>query len=100
MNNPVPRTGIWKRLSGGEGVWYLQYMFNIGVHLSQFVSVLLGGDPDETLSSRIGKATVKKKWFFVHVATPFINWLTGEDNHCIKAIEFDEGKKTIWDWSK
>jgi hypothetical protein len=67
-----------------------KYLFNIAISLDQFVNTLFGGDPDETISSRMGKHLAK------HDKCPFCNWLCGllnliQKDHCIKAIEEDEG---------
>lgn len=77
----------------------LQYIFNVGLSLSQMLSVILGGDPDESVSSRTGKAAIAGRWWFVHFQEPFIDWLLGE-GHCRNAIEPDEGCKEIWSWVK
>jgi len=84
----------------GKGYWPLQYVYNIGVMLSQNLSVILGGDPDETVCSRAGKAARAGRWWAVHMLVPFLNWFMHEENHCAKVIEDDEGKKAVWDWSK
>lgn len=77
-----------------------RYSLNVLLVASQVASTLLGGDPDESVSSRIGKAQVAKKKWAVNFAAPFVNCLMQEENHCLKAIEPDEGSKQIWDWSK
>jgi hypothetical protein len=78
----------------------LQYIYNLGVCFSRVLSTFLGGDPDETLSSRTGKAIVANKWFAVNVLGPFIDTIFFDKGHCLKSIELDEGSKQIWDWSK
>ena len=77
-----------------------QYFFNFALMLSQVLSVLLGGDPDESVSCRTGKASKAGKWWFVKVQEPFINWLFRDPKHCRKAIEPDEGAREIWHWSR
>ena len=84
----------------GSAPWYVQYVFNVGVMLSQNLSVMLGGDPDETVCSRAGKAARAGKWWAIHMLVPFLNWFMGEPDHCYIVIEDDEGKKAVWDWSK
>jgi hypothetical protein len=69
-----------------------KYIHNILISLDQLVNTLLGGDPDETISSRVGKNygdTVMEK---------FINWLfeNTTENHCVKCEEKDEGKDSIF----
>lgn len=68
-----------------------KYLFNIALSLDQFINTLFGGDPDESISSRMGKHLA------AHDMCPFCNWLCGilnyfQKDHCIKAIERDEGK--------
>jgi hypothetical protein len=73
------------------------YILNVLISIDQFVNVLIGGFPDETISSRAGKALVRVKngtargndkyWC---ILCKFLDWL--DENHCIKHIEYDEGK--------
>lgn len=78
---------------------FLQYLYNLGVLLSQVISTLLGGDPGETLSSRTGKAIIGGNWFAIYVLGPFLDLIFFEPNHAINSIQEDEGKKEIWHWS-
>lgn len=77
-----------------------QYVYNLLLHGSQTLSVILGGDPDESVSSRLGKAQKAGKKWARNYACPFVDFITNEKDHCEKAIETDEGQKQIWDWSK
>lgn len=77
----------------------LQYFYNIGILTSQGISTILGGDPDETLSSRTGKAVVGGNWVAIHILSPILDFLFQEDNHAINSLEEDEGQKEIWHWS-
>jgi hypothetical protein len=36
-----------------------KYIWNILVAIDQFINTVLGGDPDETMSSRMGKQLAK-----------------------------------------
>lgn len=87
-------------LRDGTAPKWFQYIFNLGLSASQAISVILGGDPDESISSRTHKASIAGKRWFRFVQEPFINWLLGDNNHCKNAVEWDEGKKQVWDWSK
>lgn len=80
--------------------WPVQYLYNLGVLFSQTISTVLGGDPGETLSSRTGKAVLGGNWFAKKVIAPFLDFLFFEKGHAVKSIQFDEGKKEIWAWSK
>lgn len=70
---------------------YLQiigvYFKNILISLDQFLNTLCGGDPDETVSSRLGKYY---KDFWLYDVLDDI-----EKNHCETSIENDEGDNAI-----
>lgn len=66
------------------------YFWNLAVGFDQFLNTLLGGSPDETLSSRAGKAQLKgKKWGCVLCRLLDIV----DKDHCKNNIEIDEGDK-------
>lgn len=74
-----------------------KYIFNILISLDQLVNVLLLGDPDETISSRLGKwlADGKGTWRGL-VAHPICQFLRLFDhNHCMKSVESDEGNDAL-----
>ncbi len=62
---------------------------------------LAGGDPDETISSRLGKLKVKHggKIPWRRPVSKMIDWGLDkiDPNHSIDAIEEDEGKEAILD---
>lgn len=64
-----------------------QYLWNILIWLDQGVNTLLGGDPDETLSSRMGK--------YKHGAAYWIcrGLSLIQNKHCEKSLEWDRGEK-------
>jgi hypothetical protein len=65
-----------------------RYMWNFLISLDQLLNTLLGGNPDETLSSRMGKRARKGDKFakcFCSVLDVF------DKDHCEKSIENDEG---------
>lgn len=67
----------------------MQYLFNILISIDQLANALLGGYPDETISSRVGKLAAQKncllcRWFCV-----LLDKL--DKNHCASSIEEDEG---------
>lgn len=77
-----------------------KYFFNIAVSLDQLLNTVTFGDPDETVSSRIGKIKRKNngiipKWRFI---ARFLDWGLEkiDKNHTIDAIEEDEGKNAIY----
>ena len=66
------------------------YGRRVAVALDQLGNALLGGDEDETISSRAAKARLKgKRWGCV--LCRFLDWL--DPNHCTNSIEPDEGEK-------
>ena len=63
------------------------YLFNLLISADQFFNTVLGGNPDETISSRAAKAKPSgKKWGCVlcKLLDKF------DKNHCEKSIEMDE----------
>tara|TARA_Y100000310_G_scaffold337230_1_gene423797 strand:- start:125 stop:385 length:261 start_codon:yes stop_codon:yes gene_type:complete len=78
-----------------------KYIFNVLLGLDQLGNAALGGDPDETISSRLGK--LKRR----HDGTlPWYRPISGlvdflldriDPNHSIDAIEEDEGALAIFD---
>ena len=64
------------------------YLFNIMVGIDQLGNVLIGGNPDETISSRIGRAALAGKAWAVPIEK-LINALFwfAERDHCRNAIE-------------
>lgn len=42
----------------------MKYIWNLLIAIDQLFNTILGGDPDETMSSRMGKAIIKRdNWF-------------------------------------
>lgn len=81
------------------------YSFNILYALDQFGNTLLLGDPDETISSRTGRALLsgQAKWYVY----PF-GWLVdtlalifNDKNHVRKSVETHlTYEKELWTWQK
>lgn len=76
-----------------------KYIWNVLIAFDQFVNTLLGGDMDETISSRLGKwarANKHKKGIKAHIyfiANSIVELF--ERNHFAKSIEEDEGKDEV-----
>ena len=68
-----------------------KYVWNILIAVDQLANTFLGGDPDETISSRAGKVQHKSRW--AKALCWFLNKL--DTNHCRDAIEEDEGKNQL-----
>jgi len=78
-----------------------RYIMNVLISLDQLLNSFLGGDPDETISSRLGR--VKRKWGgkipkYRPIAR-LTDWLLEkiDKNHCIDSIEEDEGHDGLRD---
>lgn len=93
----------WERESFWAGVHkprWKQYVFNVGLAISQFLNVWLGGHPDESISSRLGRAqldpnaskTAKK-------AAWAVDKLFGPE-HCLRACEVRVYRnQEVFSWS-
>ncbi len=68
-----------------------KYLWNILISIDQFVNTLFGGDPDETISSRLGKIYTKST--FAYYVCKFLSIF--DKRHCQKSIESDEGDDAI-----
>lgn len=69
-----------------------RYCLNLLLSVDQFVNAVLFGDPDETLSSRIGKGSLKGNRFCIFMAK-ILGFF--DKNHAVKNIEKDEGEDQI-----
>lgn len=68
-----------------------KYLLNLLISLDQLANTILGGDPDETISSRAGKRQRKGK--LAYWLCRALHWI--DPNHCRDAIEEDEGKNSL-----
>ncbi|WP_349609172.1 hypothetical protein [Cupriavidus sp. DF5525] len=66
-----------------------RYLWNILIALDQFGNALAAGSPDETISSRAGKAQAAgRRWGCI--LCRMLDWF--ERDHCARSIEADEGE--------
>lgn len=79
-----------------EGVTMVKrYLFNILLWLDLGANTLLGGDPQETLSSRFAKAAeAGRTW--AKLACRILGWI--DKGHFRKALDPQEGDLAIWRW--
>lgn len=74
---------------------FQRYLLNILIGIDQLANTILAGNPDETISSAVGRKAIQgRKWALI--AEQLINpifALLGDENHCRKRIEWDEIKK-------
>lgn len=68
----------------------LSYFRRLFVAVDQLLNVILGGDEDETISSRIAKDRRRGRKLAC-VLCRILDWI--DPNHCEKSIERDEGKR-------
>ena len=86
------------RLSEGTAWGPWQYGYNLCLACSQLSNTVLGGDPDESLSSRFGRAQDDGVLPVRYGLAPATNLLVGP-NHCRRCIEHDECReKELWAW--
>jgi len=74
-----------------------KYFWNLLIAVDQMANTILLGDPDETISSRLGKwlDLPKSKWRY-KVAAIVCSLLRRIDaHHCKRAIEKDEGSNNL-----
>lgn len=83
-----------------------QYYFNQLLGIDQYANILLLGDPDETISGRLGRAlkSGRPKWFVKPLAK-LVDWgakaLAGQSNHCLDSVESEEVYQyELWSWIK
>ena len=65
------------------------YFWNLLISLDQLANTILGGYPDETISSRCAKKRDTNK--FCYYFCNFLDWI--DPNHSDESIELDEGEK-------
>jgi hypothetical protein len=77
-----------------------KYVWNVLIAIDQLMNALFGGDPDETISSRMGKWARDN----YHVACDnrlvlwaVLNWIVNkfERDHFKKSIDDSEGKDSV-----
>ncbi len=78
-----------------------KYLLNILISIDQLGNTFAGGDPDETISSRLGKLKLKHKGSipWTRPLSKIIDYGLDkiDPNHSIDAIEEDEGSDALID---
>jgi len=70
--------------------WIKKYLLNVFLGLDFLGNALTGGDPEETISSRIGKKRAKgKKCAVCDFLCKILDWI--DPRHCRDAINYSEG---------
>lgn len=84
----------------------MRLIYNLLLGIDQFGNILLFGSPDETISSRLGRAFTSgsPKWF-VYPFKALVDFMAlkvaGQVNHCVSSIEAErELNHELWSWIK
>lgn len=86
------------RLWEGTAPLPWQYAYNVCLSGSQMVNTVLGGDPDESLSSRLGRAEQDGVAVVKYGVAPVTDVLLGT-HHCQESIEASESRlQEVWAW--
>ena len=74
-----------------------RYIWNVLIAIDQFFNVIFGGDPDETISSRLGKWLDYPKTTLRYKIANIICFLLRklDEKHCRRSIEKDEGEDAV-----
>lgn len=84
---------------------------NVLYGIDQWANTLLGGHPDETISSRLGRTINRKvRYWWVRFLQRSVDYIAktlfNDVNHCLNAIDkyeqlkFKEDRKEVWNWIK
>lgn len=68
-----------------------RYLLNVLIAIDQFFNALIGGDPDETISSRFGK---RPDCWFCRAICRFLSNI--HYRHCVLVREDDEGSNGVF----
>jgi hypothetical protein len=66
----------------------MTYFWNVLIAIDQLGNAVLGGNPDETISSRMGKAIRERRCYLCRVICWFLDKI--DKDHCKESIEEDE----------
>lgn len=73
-------------------IWLARWFWNVLIALDQLANALIGGDPDETISSRLGKCS-RAGCRACRIACRLLSLFDPRPgDHCIASLEDDEGK--------
>ena len=68
------------------------YFYNLGVGVDQLANTILGGNPDQTISGRLGRRIQEGKATKLEIVLcrilSFLDPYT--DRHCVDSIDIDE----------
>lgn len=80
-----------------RGEWFRKGASNVLIGVDQLANAVIGGDPDETISSRAGKLVFLPQPKPVPLWARFVVWLVSkvDPTHWPRTIEHDEGKDEL-----
>lgn len=74
-----------------------RYLLNLLIAIDRFLNAVLAGDPDETISGRMGRWHLMGGWRAT-IATPICWALDRMDpEHCVTSIEEDDHDRDLLD---
>ena len=68
----------------------MNYVLRVLLGLDRFCNAILGGDPKETMSSRMGKFVARKRGWFPCQLCKLLNLI--DPNHCVNNIDKTVGE--------
>jgi len=71
---------------------YMQRLWNMLIAIDQAGNAYIGGDPDETISSRAARQAHKWGWRLLGRILDAI-----DPGHMARSVEADEGKNAAWE---
>lgn len=79
-----------------------QYALNMLMAVDQFLSTVLGGHPDDTVSQRLGRAQAIGGNRITRTAAGTVDalayYVAGEKNHCANSLTGRTSAKELWNW--
>lgn len=73
-----------------------KWFWNVMIGIDQLANAILMGDPDETISSRIGKEISENKCPVCKLICKVLDVIDPRGgSHCKQSIEADEGKDSV-----
>lgn len=83
--------------------WLTQYVINMAMAIDQFLSTVLGGHPDDTISQRLGRAIESgQPHWAARAGAAFVDLLAlalfSEKNHCLESLKGKSMAAELWNW--
>lgn len=82
--------------------WPAQYCLNMAMAVDQFLSAVLGGHPDDTISQRLGRAKLSGGGLIVKASCFLVDGLAlvlfKDKDHCVSSLEGKTHARELWNW--